>query len=115
MTTRTGASTPTVLSIPGDLIIKNRQEFRERIAHALETGNRHIVLDFTGTGYVDSYGLGVMVSVNRMCREAGARLVVAGLNEDVRKLFDFAHLSDLFTITDTVGRAIQVPSLAAEQ
>ena len=76
-----------MVSVDGQLIVANRNELKDKVLKALETGESKFVLDFSSTEYIDSSGLGVLVSVSKKIREAGGELRLAGLNEDLRMLF----------------------------
>ena len=72
----------------------------------LERGDRRFVLDFSGTGYIDSSGLGALVSLARKVREEGGDLRLSGLNEDLRSLFELTKLDTLFAISETPDQAL---------
>ena len=95
-----------VISVEGQLIVANRQELKQQVIEALEEGDRRFVIDFSGTGYIDSSGLGVLVSVSKKIREAGGDLRLSGLNEDLRTLFELTKLDTLFRISDTKAEAV---------
>ena len=95
-----------VIQVEGQLIVGNRQELKELVREALEAGERKFVVDFTDTGYIDSSGLGALVSISKKVREAGGDLRLAGLNEDLRSLFELTKLDTLFAIADTRAQAL---------
>src|SRR2546430_14912582 len=82
----------------GQLIVGNRQELKQKVLDALDGGARKFVIDFTKTGYIDSSGLGVLVSLSKKIREQGGDLRLAGLNEDLQTLFELTKLDTLFAI-----------------
>ena len=88
-----------VVGVEGQLIVGNRQE-------ALEEGSRKFVIDFSKTGYIDSSGLGVLVSLSKKIREQGGELRLAGLNADLQTLFELTKLDTLFAITRTAEEAL---------
>ena len=96
-----------IVSVDGQLIVANRNELKDKVLKALETGESKFVLDFSSTEYIDSSGLGVLVSVSKKIREAGGELRLAGLNEDLRMLFELTKLDTLFKICDTTDEAVQ--------
>jgi anti-anti-sigma factor len=96
----------TVIDVKGQLIVGNRQELKDLVREALEAGERKFVIDFTDTGYIDSSGLGALVSISKKVREAGGDLRLAGLNEDLRSLFELTKLDTLFAIADTRAQAL---------
>jgi anti-sigma B factor antagonist len=97
----------TVVTVEGQLIVANRQELKQVIQDALDAGARKFVLDFGPTAYIDSSGLGALVSINRKVREQGGELRLAGLNEDLRSLFELTKLDTLFLIADSAAQALE--------
>lgn len=95
-----------IVAIDGQLIVGNRQELKERMLEALDHGARKLLVDFTKTGYIDSSGLGVLVSLSKKIREQGGELRLAALNEDLRTLFELTKLDTLFQIADSREQAL---------
>jgi len=91
----------TVVDVDGQLIVGNRQELKQRVLDELEGGGRKFLIDFTNTGYIDSSGLGVLVSLSKKIREMGGELRLSTLNEDLRTLFELTKLDTLFRIADS--------------
>ena len=97
----------TVVAVDGQLIVGNRQELKQKVLEELENGERKFVVDFDQTGYIDSSGLGVLVSLSKKIREQGGELRLANLNEDLRTLFELTKLDTLFKIADSRSEALQ--------
>lgn len=97
----------TVVDVEGQLIVGNRQELKQKVLDELESGERTFVIDFANTGYIDSSGLGVLVSLSKKIREQAGELRLAGLNEDLRTLFELTKLDTLFKIADSRAEALQ--------
>jgi len=95
-----------IVGVDGQLIVGNRQELKQKVLDALEGGAKKFVIDFTATGYIDSSGLGVLVSLSKKIREQGGDLRLAGLNEDLQTLFELTKLDTLFSILKTPGEAV---------
>ncbi|HVA56834.1 MAG: STAS domain-containing protein [Gemmatimonadaceae bacterium] len=95
-----------IVEIDGQLIVGNRQELKQKMLDALEHGARKLLVDFTKTGYIDSSGLGVLVSLSKKIREQGGELRLAALNEDLRTLFELTKLDTLFQISDSREQAL---------
>ena len=96
----------TVVKVDGQLIVGNRQELKDLVFAALDKGDRRILIDFSQTGYIDSSGLGALVSISKRVREAGGELRLSGLNEDLRSLFELTKLDTLFAIAETPQQAL---------
>jgi anti-sigma B factor antagonist len=94
-----------VVRVEGQLIVGNRQELKTAIQEAQDHGERRFVIDFSRTGYIDSSGLGALVSISKRVREQGGDLRLSGLNEDLRSLFELTKLDTLFAISETAEQA----------
>ena len=97
----------TLIEVEGQLIVGNRQELKQQVLEQLEGGDLKFVVDFANTGYIDSSGLGVLVSLSKKIREQGGELRLSSLNEDLRTLFELTKLDTLFRIADTKEEALQ--------
>jgi anti-sigma B factor antagonist len=95
-----------VVEVEGQLIVGNRQELKATIQQALDNGERKLLVDFAKTGYIDSSGLGALVSISKKVREHGGELRLSGLNEDLRSLFELTKLDTLFAIADNSAQAL---------
>ena len=87
-----------VVSVEGQLIVGNRQELKQRVLEELDRGERRFLIDFGETGYIDSSGLGVLVSLSKRIRELNGDLRLANLNDDLKSLFELTKLDTLFQI-----------------
>ena len=97
----------TLIEVEGQLIVGNRQELKQKVLEHLEGGDRKFVIDFSNTGYIDSSGLGVLVSLSKKIREQGGELRLSSLNEDLRTLFELTKLDTLFRIANTREEALE--------
>jgi anti-anti-sigma factor len=95
-----------IVEVEGQLIVGNRQELKSVIQQALDNGERRLLVDFSKTGYIDSSGLGALVSISKKVREQGGELRLSGLNEDLRSLFELTKLDTLFAIADSSAQAL---------
>jgi anti-sigma B factor antagonist len=100
------ASGVSVVQVEGQLVVGNRQELKDLVQAALDRGELRLLIDFSRTGYIDSSGLGALVSVSKKIREAGGELRLSGLNEDLRSLFELTKLDTLFAIAETPKQAL---------
>lgn len=96
----------TVIAVEGQLIVGNRQELKNLVQEALDAGDRKFLIDFSTTGYIDSSGLGALVSISKKIREQGGELRLAELNEDLRSLFELTKLDTLFAIAESRTEAL---------
>lgn len=104
--TTKAAKDVTIVTVEGQLIVANRHELKQVVQDAMDQGARRFVVDFTPTAYIDSSGLGALVSMSKRVRQGGGDLRLAGLNEDLRSLFELTKLDTLFSISDTPVEAV---------
>jgi anti-sigma B factor antagonist len=95
-----------LVDVDGQLIVGNRQELKQKVLDELEAGERRFLIDFANTGYIDSSGLGVLVSLSKKIREQDGELRLASLNEDLRTLFELTKLDTLFNIAESRQEAL---------
>ena len=57
-----------------------------------------IVLNFTDVNYINSTGIALIVSILAQARKAHRKLVVFGLSEHYRTIFQITRLSDFMAI-----------------
>lgn len=105
-TKRTNAAGVAILEIDGQLIVGNRQELKTLVQEGLDRGERKFLIDCSRTGYIDSSGLGALVTLSKKVRESNGDLRIAGLNEDLRALFELTKLDTLFHITPSPEDAL---------
>ncbi|HEX7917896.1 MAG TPA: STAS domain-containing protein [Gemmatimonadales bacterium] len=95
-----------VVQVDGQLIVGNRQELKQLVQEAVDHGEKKFLVDFAKAGYIDSSGLGALVSISKKVREQGGELRLSGLNEDLRSLFELTKLDTLFSISDSSKQAL---------
>lgn len=96
----------TVVDVDGELTVTNRGELKELVLARLAEGDTDFVIDFVKSSYIDSSGLGVLVSLSKRIREESGRLKLAGLNQDLRTLFELTKLDTLFQIVENRAAAL---------
>lgn len=96
----------TIVTVQDQLVVTNRQEFKQMVLDAMEQGARTVVVDFTDASYIDSSGLGALVSLSRRLRDAGGDLRLVGLSDELRTLFELTRLDALFPLFATRADAV---------
>jgi len=96
----------TIVTVQGQLVVTNRQEFKQMVLDAMEQGARTVIVDFTDASYIDSSGLGALVSLSRRLRDAGGDLRLVGLSDELRTLFELTRLDALFPLFATRADAM---------
>jgi anti-sigma B factor antagonist len=100
-----GAEDLLIIRIEGALDTNTSGQLESIFAEHLDRGARRIILELTEMDYVSSVGLRVFLSSLKRLRASEGRLVLSGLNEEVREIFDMAGFSPLFEITPSLDEA----------
>lgn len=85
---------------PKTLVLKSH------ISRLLEEGHRHIVLNLNQVDMLDSFGIAVMISMLKQCKEYQGNLTLYGLNEQVNRLIELTRMDRVLDIWDTEGQAV---------
>ena len=93
-----------VLRLKGPLTYQSLSSFQNAVRRE-DSGT--VILDMTEVPYVDSAGLGSLVSTYVSGQKAGRRVVLTGVNDRVLKLFEITRVEPLFLIFPTVWDAIE--------
>jgi anti-sigma B factor antagonist len=97
----------TIVQLPGEqLDASNAKEFKREIAPIL-AGASKLVFDLGQLRFVDSSGLGAILSCLRQVNSAGGELRLCGLSKPVRALFELVRMHRIFDISDTRDDAIR--------
>lgn len=94
-----------VLKLRGRLDLESSSVVKEEIRRCLGQGFVGLILDLEAVEFINSSGLGAMVSALKEIRLAKARLVVCKLAPYVREIFEITQLSHIFEIYSTEGEA----------
>lgn len=87
------------LSIPENFAVDEAAEFREKMLYLMSTGEKDFVLDFSKCCFIDSTGLGVLVSTFKRCAELNGSFKLKSIsNKDVLKIFKLTRLDKVFEI-----------------
>ena len=94
-----------IVSITGRLIVTNARVFKEGFPDIIEKSNL-IVLDLAEMEYVDSMGLGSIISLYKALQEVDGDLCIANLQSKPKTLFQITKVYLIFDVFDTVDEAV---------
>ena len=96
-----------VLALKGNLMGEpETSEFRGRIKELVEEGFIKIVLDVGKLKWVNSSGLGAMISAMTTINNAGGDMRIANVTEKIKSLFMITQLVKVFKSYETSERAV---------
>jgi anti-sigma B factor antagonist len=96
-----------VISLSGKFLAGGDGPYlRQKVQDLMDAGTRQLVLDFADVPYIDSTGLGFLAGSREAAAQAGTSIVLASLNEHVRRILDGVKLSQFFEIAETEAAAL---------
>ena len=97
----------TIIILPGDnLDSSNVSEFREQIDTVIQSSSS-VVFDLRHVKFVDSSGLGAILSCMRRLKDKGGDLKLCRMTKQVRVLAELVNMHKIFEIFETGEEAVR--------
>ena len=97
-----------VVSVTGSMTLGAELPVLEaRLADVSQGPDPKLVLDLAGVDFMDSSGLGVVVTCFGLINEAGGQCRVAGAGEQVRRLFRITEVDTLFVLDESLEESLR--------
>jgi anti-sigma B factor antagonist len=95
-----------IIKVAKRLDASNVAEFKTDALNALKKNDKGIVVDFSDATFLDSAGLGALVSILKTASQANdKKIALVSLSKQVRQIFELTKLYRLFDIYDSVEEA----------
>ena len=95
------SSRASVIDLKGDVTASAEKTLADAYTRASGKFTRTIVLNFSGLEYMNSGGIGMLVTLLVRANRQRQRLVAFGLNEHYRQIFELTRLDEAIGIFDT--------------
>ena len=79
---------------------------RDKIAYLLNEGKKKILLNMSDVNYIDSSGLGALVSAYTSARRQGVEIKLASLSDKVNDLMEITRLYTVFDVAKDEATAL---------
>jgi anti-sigma B factor antagonist len=97
---------PRIIEIVGELTPAQEPALSDAFARACEGPSRSVLLDFGPLGYMNSGGIGLLVTLLVRAQRDKRQLVAFGLSDHYRQIFELTRLDDAITIRDSEAEAL---------
>lgn len=91
------------MNVSGEVDLHTAPMLRERIHELTEQGTDRIVLDLSELSFMDSTGLGVLVAGLKRLKSRDGELVLAGMQDPVKKILQVTGLDKVFDMRSSVA------------
>ena len=98
----------TIVELPREKIdASNKDEFKSDMAAVMAEPNANVILDMHRVEFVDSAGIGAIISCLKRLRANDGDLKLCGVVKPVRALFELVRLHRLLDILNTKEEALR--------
>lgn len=102
-----------VVAVSGEIDLFTAPEFKQRMSAPIDAGRFTIVVDLTGTTFIDSSSLGVLIGAHRRLKLRGGTLVVVCDDDAIVKTFKITGLDGVFSVLPTLEAALEADEVRA--
>jgi anti-sigma B factor antagonist len=95
-----------VLRLAGEVDVATAPRLRDRLVQLITEGPPQLIVDMSGLSFIDSMGLGALVSGLKRARAHDGDLRLAGPTDHVAKVLDITRLDQAFLVAGTVEDAL---------
>jgi anti-sigma B factor antagonist len=87
-----------VIALTGEVDLYTAPEFKQQLLDAISKGAKNVVVDLTGTTFIDSTTLGVLVGGIKRLRGQEGQLSLVCSDRNIAKIFEITGLDRVFQI-----------------
>ena len=97
------------IAFSGEITLDNSLIFKEEIKNYLvDKGIYFLIIDLNEVEFIDSSGLGMLISFFKEINEKKGQIVYIGIHDYVAKIIDLVQLGQVFIIKDDEKEALEV-------
>lgn len=101
MDVRSAGERASIIDVRGDVTGGSEEVLMDAYQQATANGERKIVLNFSDLEYMNSGGIGLLVTMLVRAQRHGQQIAAFGLNEHYRQIFELTRLDDAISIYAT--------------
>jgi anti-sigma B factor antagonist len=106
MNVRQVSPTTSIIDVQGEVTAFAENVLTSAYAEANAPTTRYIILNFSGLDYMNSSGIGLLVTLLIRVNRQKQHLLSYGLSEHYRNIFEITRLSDAIHIYPTEAEAV---------
>jgi anti-sigma B factor antagonist len=104
-----------LLKVSGVVDLFTAPELKDRALALLDHSGRELVLDLSQATYIDSTGLGALLSAAKRAELLGGRMVIVNVDEHIARIFEITGLDTILAIVPTRTAALTTLDERAER
>ena len=96
-----------IIMLEGEVDISAADLVRGKMKKLIDEKRKRILVNMADVPYIDSSGLGMFVETMQEIGKYGGEIKLAGLTDDVKKVFELTRLNKFFSIFDQEKDAME--------
>lgn len=96
-----------IFDLDGDFDSRTAADAKEEIREMILSGSSNVIINLESVSYIDSAGLGTLVSALKTAKEKGGNVWLAGMTAQVKMVVELTRLHHVFTVFDSVDDALE--------
>jgi anti-sigma B factor antagonist len=84
--------------VNGDIEMMTIKEFKEKLFDIGQNVNKDVELDLSSVDYIDSSGVGVLISLMKLQKKKGRNFKIVKVSSQVMNVLQLSSLSDVFNL-----------------
>ncbi len=97
-----------IISVIGNIVMEDTATLKEYVEKYIEEPEfKGIILDCKKVKFIDSSGLGLIVSIYKTLKNSNRKFALYGFSEKTIEIFVLTKLDTILTITDDVETAMK--------
>ena len=108
MNVRKPSNTVSIIDIEGDVSAFAEDTLMEAYTEASSPTTRTIILNFNGLEYMNSSGIGLLVTLLIRINRQKQRMLAFGLSDHYKHIFELTRLNEAIGIYDTEAEVLAV-------
>ncbi|MEN6315557.1 MAG: STAS domain-containing protein [Clostridiaceae bacterium] len=98
----------TLLAVEGRIDSSTSAALEKKLIALIDTDRvKDVIMDFSAMDYISSAGLRVLLMAAKKAGKLGGKVVLVGLNSNVKEVFDISGFSNIFSIFASQEEAVR--------
>jgi anti-anti-sigma factor len=95
-----------IVTLDGRIDANSAKELEQHCLAWIEEGHHKMVLDLTAVNFISSAGLRAILLIAKKLEQTKGEVMLCGLNNTLKEVFDISGFSKLFVIVPTAAEAL---------
>ena len=95
-----------IFDIDGEIDLYNAPNIKKEVENCMQKGNKKITINLKNVSYIDSSGIGALISILSNLKKVGGELKLLHVYDSVKKVFELTKLTSFFQIYENEDEVI---------